>query len=44
MMSVLATTGSANPISPGPVGAVAIGPNHVMYLAVDGQVYFAAMP
>ena len=38
------TTGSANPISPGPVGAVAIGPNHVMYLAVDGQVYFAAMP
>lgn len=37
-------TGSANPISPGPVGAVAVSPNHVMYLAVDGQVYFAMMP
>jgi hypothetical protein len=38
------TTGLSNPIPPGPVGAVAVGPNHVLYLAVDGQVYFAAMP
>jgi hypothetical protein len=37
-------TGSANPIPPGPVGAVSVSPNHVMYLAVDGQVYFAVMP
>jgi hypothetical protein len=35
-------TGSANPIPNGPAGAVAIGPNHVLYLAVNGQVYFAA--
>jgi hypothetical protein len=37
-------TGTANPIPSGPVGAVTIGPNHVMYLAVDKQVYFAVMP
>ena len=35
------TTGTANPISPGPVGAVAIAPNHVLYMAVNGQVYFS---
>ena len=35
------TTGTANPIPPGPAGAVAVGPNHVLYLAVDGQIYFA---
>ena len=35
-------TGSANPIPNNrPVGAVAVGPNHVLYLAVNGQVYFA---
>jgi hypothetical protein len=34
-------TGNANPIPPGPAGAVAVGPNHVLYLAVNGQVYFA---
>ncbi len=33
------TTGTANPISPGPVGAVAIAPNHVLYMAINGQVY-----
>jgi hypothetical protein len=33
--------GSTNPISSGPAGAVAVGPNHVLYLAVNGQVYFA---
>jgi hypothetical protein len=37
-------TGPSNPIPPGPVGAVAVGPNHVLYLAVDGQVYFAVIP
>jgi hypothetical protein len=37
-------TGTANPITPGPVGAVTVSPNHVMYLAVGGQVYFANMP
>jgi hypothetical protein len=35
------TTGVTNPVPPGPVGAVSVGPNHVLYLAVDGQVYFA---
>jgi hypothetical protein len=35
------TTGVTNPIPPGPAGAVAVGPNHVLYLAVNGQVYFA---
>ncbi|MBI5951379.1 MAG: hypothetical protein HY865_06960 [Chloroflexi bacterium] len=34
-------TGSANPIPSGPAGAFAIGLNHVLYLAVNGQVYFA---
>ncbi|MDO8754189.1 MAG: hypothetical protein Q7J80_09885 [Anaerolineales bacterium] len=35
------TTGTANPIPSGSAGAVTISPNHVLYLAVDGQVYFA---
>jgi hypothetical protein len=35
-------TGNANPVPAGPAGAVAVGPNHVLYLAVNGQVYFAA--
>lgn len=35
------TTGTANPIPPGSAGAVTVSPNHVLYLAVDGQVYFA---
>lgn len=35
------TTGTRNPIPLGPVGAVAVSPDHVLYLAVDGQVYFA---
>ena len=38
------TTGSGNPIPPGPVGAVTVGPNYVMYLAMNGQVYLAAIP
>lgn len=35
------TIGSANPIPTGSVGAVTVSPDHVLYLAVDGQVYFA---
>ncbi|MBK7456438.1 MAG: hypothetical protein IPJ46_22770 [Anaerolineales bacterium] len=36
------TTGNANPIPSGqPIGAITVGTNHVLYLAVDGQVYFA---
>jgi len=35
------TTGSSNPVAAGPVGAMAVSPNHVLYLAVNGQVYFA---
>jgi hypothetical protein len=35
------TLGTENPVTPGPVGAVAVSPNHVLYLAVGGQVYFA---
>jgi hypothetical protein len=38
------TTGSGNPIPPGPVSAVTVGPNYVMYLAMNGQVYLAAIP
>lgn len=35
------TTGAANSVSPGTLGAVSIAPNHVLYIAVNGQVYFA---
>ncbi|NJN79262.1 MAG: hypothetical protein HC797_01610 [Anaerolineales bacterium] len=35
------TLGSGNPIPSGSVGAVTVSPDHVLYLAVDGQVYFA---
>jgi hypothetical protein len=35
------TTGSGNPIPVGPVGAYTVSPDHVLYLAVNGQVYFA---
>ena len=34
-------TGAANPIPSGPAGALTVSPNHVLYLAVDGQIYFA---
>lgn len=33
--------GGAGSIPPGTVGAVAVSPDHVLYLAVNGQVYFA---
>lgn len=35
------TTGKLNPIPALPVSSVAVSPNHVLYLAVDQQVYFA---
>lgn len=34
-------TGGGNPVRSGAVGAVAVSPDHVLYLAVGGQVYFA---
>lgn len=33
--------GNANPLPPEPVAAMAVGPNHVLYLAVNDRVYFA---
>lgn len=36
------TTGNRNPIPPGTAAAVAVSPDHVLYLAVDGQIYFAS--
>ena len=33
--------GNDNPLSSGPVSAMTTGPNHVLYLAVKDQVYFA---
>ena len=35
------TSGTSNPMTTGPIGAMAVGPNHVLYLAIVGQVYFA---
>ncbi|MBK6793297.1 MAG: hypothetical protein IPG80_12365 [Anaerolineales bacterium] len=34
-------TSDGNPVPRGPVGAVAVSPDHVLYIAVNGQVYFA---
>ena len=34
-------TGKANPFQRGPVGAMAVSPNYVLYLAIGDQVYFA---
>jgi hypothetical protein len=33
--------GTSNSMTPGPIGAIAVGSNHVLYLAVKGQIYFA---
>lgn len=33
--------GADNPLPPMPVSAATVAPNHVLYFAVDGQVYFA---
>jgi hypothetical protein len=35
------TTGGGNPVPAGVIGAVAVSPDHVLYIAVNGQVYFA---
>lgn len=35
-------TGEANPFQSGSVGALAVSPNYVLYLAIGDQVYFAA--
>ncbi|MEO8356733.1 MAG: hypothetical protein ABI621_12525 [Chloroflexota bacterium] len=34
--------GEGNPFQSGPVGAMAVSPNYVLYLAIGNQVYFAA--
>jgi len=34
-------TGKASPFQPGPIDAMAISPNYILYLAIDNQVYFA---
>jgi len=34
-------TGKANPFQSGPIDAMAISPNYVLYLAINNQVYFA---
>lgn len=34
-------TGKANPFQRGPVSAMAVSPNYVLYLAIGDQVYFA---
>ena len=34
-------TGKANPFQQGPVSAMAVSPNYVLYLAIGDQVYFA---
>jgi len=35
------TTGASNPVSQGSIGAMAAGPNHVLYFAIKDKVYFA---
>ena len=34
-------TGKASPFEAGPIGAMAVSPNYVLYLAIGDQVYFA---
>ncbi len=38
------TTGRINPIPTGPVDAVAVSPNHYLFITLGGQVYFAQTP
>jgi len=33
--------GRDNPLPPGPVGAMTVSPNHVLYMAVQDKIYFA---
>ena len=35
------SVGAANPVPSGPITAVTVSSNHVLYLALNGQVYFA---
>lgn len=35
------TIGITNPVPANSIGAVTVSPNHVLYIAVDGQIYFA---
>jgi hypothetical protein len=39
---VTAYSGKANPFQSGPVRAMAVSPNYVLYLAIGDQVYFAS--
>ena len=34
--------GEGNPFQPGPVGAMTVSPNYVLYIAIGNQVYFAS--
>ena len=34
-------SGKSNPFQSGPIGAMAVSPNYVLYLAIGNQVYFA---
>lgn len=38
------TTGSVNPLPAGPVDAVAVSPNHFLFMTIGGQVYYAQTP
>ena len=38
---IRSNTGEGNPFQPGPVGAMTVSPNYVLYLAIGNQVYFA---
>lgn len=38
---IMPTTGDKNSVPQGSIGAVAVSPDHVLYIAVNGQVYFA---
>lgn len=33
--------GEGNPFQPGPIGAMTVSPNYVLYVAIENQVYFA---
>jgi hypothetical protein len=33
--------GKGNPFQAGPIGAMAVSPNYVLYLAIGNQIYFA---
>ncbi len=42
MNQIRGHAGRGNPFKPGPVGAMTVSPNYVLYLAIGDQVYFAA--